>query len=220
MKFITIDKKDWAGGIDKSRKTYQVFGPVQDENGCQIKPLPPDVYPLMDAGVTVMSPKSVLFPQTEKMLTATLDETREDHHVMKPVEKEDTPRVVLGIRPYDARAIQLVKLNFDNPDYQDPYWCKAYERTTFVGLAVTHPDPCDFSTSTGCGPFSEEGLDVLMADLDDRYLAKILTQKGEDWAGACGFDTEADAAESQALFDILRKEAEKNITASVDTPAF
>jgi ferredoxin len=217
MKFITIDKNNWTPGIDRSRNAYRVFGPVLDENGCQIKPLAPDMQPEMDASVTVMSAKSVLFPQTEKLLTATLDESRADHHIMKPVEKDETPRVVLGIRPYDAKAVQLVKLNFDNPDYQDPYWCAAYDATTFVGLGVTRPGPCDFSISAGCGPFSEDGLDVLMADLDDKYLAKVLTEKGEKWAAACGFDTAADEKESQALFDILRKEAEKQIRADVAT---
>jgi ferredoxin len=217
MNFITIDKKDWAPGVDQSRKTYRVYGPVEDKNGCQIKPLAPDMQPKMDAPVTVMSAKSVLFPQTEKILTATLDESKEDHHVMKPVETDDMPRVVLGIRPYDAKAVHLVKLNFDNPDYKDPYWCAAYDATTFVGLGVTRPGPCDFSTAVGSGPFSEEGLDVLMADMDDKYLAKILTEKGEKWAAACGFDTAADPKESQVLFDVLRKEAEKQIQADVAT---
>ncbi|MCF8126604.1 MAG: 4Fe-4S dicluster domain-containing protein [Desulfotignum sp.] len=217
MNFITIDKNDWAAGIDQLKKTYLVFGPVQDENGCQIKPLAPDLQPEMGAPATVMSPKSVLFPQTEKILTATLDESSKDHHIMKPVDKNDTPRAVLGIRPYDAKAVQLVKLNFDNPDYKDPYWCDAYDITTFVGVGVNRPGPCDFSTSAGCGPFSEQGLDVLMADLDDRYLAKVLTPKGEAWAAACGFDTPADTAESQTLFDILQKEAEKQINTAIST---
>lgn len=54
-----------------------------------------------------------------------------------------------------------------------------------------------------------------MADLDDKYVAKVLTEKGEKWAAACGFDTPADEKESQALFDILRKEAEKQIHVDV-----
>jgi sulfhydrogenase subunit beta (sulfur reductase) len=212
MNFITIDKSNWTKGIEKSRGTYRIFGLVEDENGCQIKPLEPGVQPKMDADVTVMSPKSVLFPQTETILTADLDESKEDHHIMKRAEQKYTPRAVLGIRPYDARAIQLVKLNFDTKEYRDPYWCDAYEATTFVGIGQNRPTPFDFSTSTGCGPFSEEGLDVLLADLDDRYLAKVLTPKGDAWAAACGFNAGADTKESQALFDILRKEAEKNIS--------
>lgn len=217
MKFIKIDKKDWTRGIELSRKTYQVFGPVQDENGCQIKLLATDVQPEMDAAATVLSPKSVLFPQTEKILTASLDTSKQEHHIMKRADQDYSPRVVLGIRPYDAKAVQLVKLNFDTPDFRDPYWCDAYDATTLVGVGVNRPGPCDFSTGAGCGPFSEDGLDVLMADLDDTYLVKILTPKGEKWADACKFGASADATESQALFDVLRKEAEKQIKTDVAT---
>ncbi|MBU8848128.1 MAG: 4Fe-4S dicluster domain-containing protein [Desulfobacterales bacterium] len=217
MKFITIDKKDWAKGIEKSRKTYQLFGPVKDENGFLIKSLEHDILPDMDYYDSVMSAKSILFPQTEKMLCTTLDESKKDHHIMKKAEIDYSPRAVVGIRPYDAKAIMLVNLNFDTDEYRDPYWCDAYEATTFVGLGINKPGPFDFSTSTGTGPFGEEGLDVLLADLDDKYLAKILTNKGEVFMNACEFKTQADEKESQALFDILRKEAEKNIASHIDT---
>ena len=217
MKFITIDKKDWTKGIDKSRETYQLFGPVKDKNGCLIKKLDTDVQPDMGYQASVMSTKSVLFPQTEKILNANLNESVEDHHIMKRSQTDYSPRAVLGIRPYDAKAIALVKLNFDTNEFKDPYWCDAYDATVFVGLGITKPGPFDFSTSVGTGPFCEEGLDILLADLDDKYLAKVLTQKGDDYAIACGFDVNADEKESQVLFDILRKEAEKNIVSFVET---
>ncbi len=217
MNFIRIDKKDWARGIDKSRQTYRLFGPVTDKNGCLFRELGPDVLPEMDASDTVMSPKCVLFPQSETILTATLDESKEGHHIMKRAGADYSPRAVLGIRPYDAKAVQLVKLNFDTEDYRDPYWCDAYEAATFVGLAVNKPGPFDFSLSAGTGPFAEEGLDILLADMDDHYVAKLLTPKGEAYAAACGFDAAADEKESSALFDILRKEAEKSISSAVAT---
>lgn len=217
MKFINIDKKDWARGIDKSREIYQLFGPVKDQNGCMIKPLDQNTLPDMEYHESVMSAKAVLFPQTEPILFASLNEVVEDHHIMKRTKNDYLPRAILGIRPYDARAIQLVKLNFDTPEYKDPYWCDAYDATTFVGLGITRPGPFDFSTSTGTGPFCEEGLDILLADLDDKFLAKVLTPKGEAYAAACGFNTPADEKESQALLDILRKEAEKNIACHVET---
>ena len=218
MKFITIDKKDWADGIDKSKKAYTLFGPVNDKkNGVLIKNLDADAQPVMDYQDSVLSAKSVLFPQSEMILKTTLDESEDDHHIMKRAEADYSPRAVIGLRPYDAKAIQLVKMNFDTEDYRDPYWCDAYDATTFVGLAVNKPGVCDFSTSTATGPFGEDGLDVLMADMDDKYLAKVLTEKGRSYMDACGFADEADATESQVLFDVLKKEAEKNITASVET---
>ncbi len=217
MKFITIDKKNWAQGIEKARESYRLFGPVEDKNGFFIRELDKDKLPDMNAGDCVMSVKSVLFPQTEKILSTTLDESQPDHHIMKRVPFDPTPRAVVGIRPYDAKAVELVKMNFDTPDYRDPYWCDAYDATTFVGLGINNPGPLDFSTSVNTGPFSEDGLDVLLADMDSTYLAKILTDKGEAFINACGFDRAAEEKESGILMDVLRKEAEKNIVSRIST---
>lgn len=217
MKFITIDKNDWAKGIEKSRETYQLFGPVKDKNGCIFKLLDKGVMPDLDYSDSIMSVKSVIFPQTEKILTVSLDDTVEDHHIMKRAENTYSPRAVIGLRPCDAKAVQLVKLNFDTEDYKDPYWCDAYEATTFIGLAATKPGACDFSLDAASGPFNEEGLDILMADMGDKYLAKVLTDKGNAFVAACGFSQAADKTESQALFDILRTDTEKRIESQIQT---
>ncbi|MBU1195733.1 MAG: 4Fe-4S dicluster domain-containing protein [Proteobacteria bacterium] len=217
MKFITIDKKDWAKGIEKSRETYRLFGPVKEKNGFLIKSLDNDMLPDMEYHDSVLSAKSVLFPQSEKMMTTSLDESRDGHHIMNRADADYSPRAVIGLRPFDAKAIQLVKLNFDTKEYRDPYWCDAYEATTFVGLGINKPGFYDFSTSAGSGPFNEEGLDVLLADMDDTYLAKVLTDKGQAYMDACGFKTQADAKESQALIDVLKKEAQKNIVSRIHT---
>ncbi len=217
MKFITITKKDWETGLKASQKGYQLFGPVKDENGIIIKALDDGQLPLMDYKDTVMSVKTVLFPQTEKLLVSDLDETKENHHLQERAPNDYSPRAVVGIRPFDAKAVSLVKLNFITNDYVDPYWKDAYEATTFIGLGTTKPGATDFSTSTGTGPFAEDGLDVLLADMDDHYLAKVLTDKGQDYLNACGFKTETDAKEGQVLLDVLRKEAEKNITSTIET---
>ncbi len=208
MKVIQIDKNDWNRGIDASRKAYQLFGPVTDNNQSVFKQLDPDQYPDMERPDTIMSPKSVLFPQTEKILGATLDPAAENHHIMERPETDYSPRAVIGIRPYDARAVALVKLNFDTPEYRDPYWCDAHGATTFVGLAVNHPSAADFSTAMGCGPFGEEGLDALLVDTGNHYLAKVLTPKGEAFLGAAGFDTVVDTDESLERIAQLKTRAE------------
>ena len=88
-------------------------------------------------------------------------------------------RAVVGIRPCDAHAFQLVKVNFDNPEYRDPWWVKGFESTTLVGLGCTDPCPTCFCTSVGGGPFSEKGLDVLIYELGEDLVVKALTPKGE-----------------------------------------
>ena len=216
MKVIKIDKKEWPGGVDRSRASYGLFGPVKDTTHNIFKKLDKDQQPDMDAEDTVLSPKSVLFPQSEKILTASLDESKEGHHIMHRAEADYAPRAVLGIKPCDAKAILLVKLNFDTEEYRDPYWCDAYEATTFIGLADNHPSPYDFSTSVGSGPFAEEGLDVLLVNCGDHFFAKVLTDKGAAYLKAAGFTTDA---ETDALETIkkMKAEAEAAVTSTITT---
>jgi sulfhydrogenase subunit beta (sulfur reductase) len=216
MKIIKIDKKEWEQGIDKARDKYHLFGPQTDQGAYHIKSLEKNQLPDMDYLDTILSPKSILFPQTEKMMSVNLDESNDDHHILKEIKVDKTPRAVLGIKPYDAKAIELVKLNFDTKEYRDPYWCDAYEATTFIGLAVNTPGPCDFSTSAGSGPFAEDGLDMLLVDTGDAYLGKIITSKGEDFAKASGFANQADA-DAQETIERMKKDAEAAIVSSIDT---
>lgn len=217
MKVIQIDKKEWNRGLDQSREDYHLFGPVTENGVSLFKALGRGVYPDMMCTNSTLSPKSVLFPQTEKILEGCLDETVENHHILERPEKDYAPRAVLGISPCDARAIQLVKLNFDTADYRDPYWCDAYESTTFVGLAVNRPSASDFTTSMGSGPFGEEGLDVLLVDTEKYYLAKVLTPKGGVFLAAAGFDNAGDTDEGIARIEAMKEKAEAVITTMVDT---
>ncbi|OQY59257.1 MAG: 4Fe-4S ferredoxin [Desulfobacteraceae bacterium 4572_88] len=212
MKVIKIDKKDWAEGLGKLTGTYRLFGPVKDKESHDFKELGKDEQPDMDFFNTRLSAKSAIFPQTESMFEYSLDENEADHHVMKEVEKDYSPRAVLGIRPCDAAAFLLVKRNFDNPEYRDPWWVSAYEATTFVGLACNEPASTCFCTTAGCGPFHEEGMDVLLADAGDHYFAKSLTDKGAKLLDSAGWK-----AEAEADIDAMKKEAEGKIGSAVTT---
>ncbi|MGD8209867.1 MAG: 4Fe-4S dicluster domain-containing protein, partial [Desulfobacterales bacterium] len=125
-------------------------------------------------------------------------------------------RAVIGIRPCDAKAFVLVNYNFDTPEYKDPYWIKAREATTLVGLACDSPCSSCFCTTAGCGPYHEEGLDVLLVDGTDHYLAKILTEKGQKLADAAGWQTAADG-DAVNRIETGRQESESKITAFVKT---
>ncbi len=216
MRILQIDKKDWSAGLEKSRKDYTLIGPVKEGNNVsKFKELAAGEEPDFSITTTTMSPKSVVFPQSEVMFTFTTDSASADCNIMKVPEKSYSPRAVIGIRPFDAVAMKIVKMNFDTPDYQDPYWCDAYAACTFIGLAITDPEACDFSTSTGTGPFDTSGLDVLLVDAGDYYLAEVVTDKGDSWIQSASFDQEADA-ESVEILHSMRKEAKKKIESTVE----
>lgn len=223
MKIMKIDKEQWAGGLEKARSAYRLIGPVQEENKrlknnsiAEFKELAPGQLPDLDATDTVMSPKSIIYPASEVMFEYTIDEKSEACNLLRRPEKDYSPRAVIGIRPYDAAAFLLVRKNFETSEYRDPYWCDAFEACTFVGLAVNEPAATDFSTSTGSGPFSEKGLDVLLVDTGDCFLARPITEKGETFLETTGWQAEADAEAAVKQIEELKSAAEAKITSRVE----
>ena len=217
MKFIKIEKENWAAGIEKASESFRLLGPVKEAEFHDFKPLAKGELPDLTCLNTRLSPKSLIYPQSEAMLEYSLDESRDDHHIMQEVQKDYTPQAVIGIRPCDAKAFILVAKNFDTPESKDPYWIRAYESTTFIGLACDSPCSSCFCTTAGCGPFHEEGLDLLLADTDDHYLAKALTGKGEAFLNAAGWDSEVENDAANQQIETAKQAAEEKITSFVNT---
>jgi len=217
MKFIKIDKADWDTGIEKLKDSYLTFGPVKDQEFHDFKTLEKDVHPDLSCLNTRLSPKTIVYPQSQTMFEYSLDETEADHHLLKEVGLDISPRAVIGIRPCDAKAFLLVKLNFDTSEFKDPYWIRSFEATSLIGLACQSPCSSCFCTTAGCGPFHEEGLDVLLVENDDHFLAKVITERGEAVVAGAGWDVEVslDAAESQIRE--IKAEAEAKIRSFVKT---
>ncbi len=214
MKVIKIDKQQWTAGIKKLKDSYRMYGPVKEKNYYNFKKLDKDAFPDLDQLNTHLSAKSIVFPQTKVMFDYTIDKKQDDHHLMKETGANYSPRVIIGIRPCDAKAVTLVKMNFDTEEYKDPYWLNAYNATTFIGLACNNPASTCFCTTAACGPYHEEGLDLLLVDSGDHFLMKVITKKGEILLKASGWNLEeADAA----IIESMKKDAEAKVTSKINT---
>ena len=213
MKVVKIDKQKWTEGIEKLKSVYRLYGPVQEDRFHNFTLLEKGMLPDFNFQNTRLSPKAIIYPQTEVMFHYTLDEKKEDHHILKEVAADAAPRAVVGIRPCDAAAFLLVKRNFDTPEYRDTYWVRAYEGTTLVGLACRQPCQTCFCTTAGCGPFGEEGLDVLLVEEPEAFLTKAITPKGESFLETAGWGEAADGGPIEAL----KTEAETRIRTAVQT---
>ena len=218
MKFINVDKKSWASGLENLYGNYRLFGPVRNNNNHHFfKELAKGELPDFNYLNTRLSPKSIVYPQSETMFEYSLDETKENHHILKEIEKDYSPRALIGIRPCDAASYLLVKRNFDTPEYKDPYWLRSYESTIFAGLACGNPCSTCFCTSAGCGPFHEHGLDLLLVDEGENFIAKILTSRGEELIRSAGWETTADSTAAEKIIKDMRIKAEEKITSFVST---
>ncbi len=209
-----LKKDEWLKVIEDLRKGYKVFVPTKEGDFHFFREYKDGIRPDLNFSNTRLSPKGLIYPQSERMFECPLSKDQEGAFILKESPKDFGPQLVVGIRPCDAYGFLIVKRNFDNPQYRDPWWVRRYESTTFVGLGCNEPCPTCFCNAAAGGPFGEEGLDLLMWDLGDEYLIKPITEKGSNLLakveGKEAQDGEIKEAES------LKKESQKKMDFSFD----
>jgi ferredoxin len=216
MKVLKINKEKFSDFLNKLKDSYELYGPVRQADVVNFMPIEDTSVIDLSIQNSRLSPKSLFLPQSEPMFEYSLDPGADEANILKEAPKNYSPRAVIGLRPCDGRALKLVDVNFDAPGCRDPWWVKARDATTLVGLGCTTPCSTCFCTSVGGGPFDEAGLDVLVTDVDEAFLAKACTDKGEKLleAGA-GFEP----AEEQLIQRgaKIQQEAAGRMVSKVDT---
>jgi sulfhydrogenase subunit beta (sulfur reductase) len=171
--YKTLSKADLPGLIDKWLQQAAVYAPVRRGDYTEFQAIDDPAQVHLGSGVnTRYPPKSLFLPQSEAMFHVQDTE-------FSSLETTTSPRLVLGIRPCDARAVQLLDGVFMEEGHPDPYWIQKREQSTLVALGC--PSPCQtcFCTTVGSGPFDKRGVDVMLIDVGDAYVADIRTEKGQ-----------------------------------------
>lgn len=209
-------KEDWIKALEGLTDAYTLYVPVKDGDFHTFMSMAEGKHPDFSYQNTRLSPKSIIYPRSERMFEYSLDPTDPEANILKESPKDFSPQAIVGIRPCDVQAFRIVQRNFDNPEYRDPWWVQHFESTTFVGLGCNEPCTTCFCTEVGGGPFNEEGLDVLLYDMGDRFLARAFTDKGEAFLEKAAGGSPADDAVLKEA-DALAQSASGKITASVPT---
>jgi len=209
-------KDDWIKALKGLADDYRIFVPLKDGDFHSFKPLVDGKNPDFDYQNTRLSAKSLIYPQSERMFEYSLDESDSEANILKESEKDYALQAIVGIRPCDAHGFQIVKRNFDNPEFRDPWWVQHRESTVLVGLGCNAPCSTCFCTSVGGGPFNEDILDVLLYDFGETFLAKSITVSGEEFLNkAEGGDVADDASLKDA--EALAASASKTVNSSIPT---
>ena len=173
-----FSKNEFNDWLKELKKSFEVYGPVAQGDQCNFAPLN-EYDPDFSFQNTRLSPKGLVQPASERMFTFTLDPENPEAHILKEEPPKETSRLLAGIRPCDARAYDLVRINFVTPDYEDPFWKQGRDRLILMGLGCNQPCSTCFCTSVGGGPFDTAGMDLLMTDLGESYLIRAWSEKGE-----------------------------------------
>jgi len=167
-----LAKTDLPDLMSKWMESAVVYAPVRQGDFTQFQPLTDSAdADLSFAGNTRYPPKALFLPQSEVMF-------RVREGKFESTDNEVEMRVVLGMRPCDARALELLD-NIFTQNEPDPYWVQKREQTTIVALGCDNPRETCFCTTVGSGPFDGRGADVMLSQDGDSYVAEILTDKGQ-----------------------------------------
>jgi len=193
----------WIEQLD----AYQIYAPVREQEGWKYAIVDTPDSVTLDYPNTVLSLKSILFPQREVFLEFHSQNGRDLE--VEELLPGDAQSVIFGVRPCDAKAISLMDKVFGG-DYIDNYYWKRRNQTRLIGLACNEPvSPDCFCNAVDGAPYSTEGLDILMTDLGDRYFLESVTEKGEELlAVEDDLFQEAGKKDQKAVKD-LRSGAEK-----------
>ncbi len=215
MSDIYISRGKFPEIIGQLMARYRVYAPVLKGEYHEFAEIEKTEEADLGYQNTRLSPKGLFHPHAERMFEYSLVKNDPQAGILKEAPKDFSPRVVLGIRPCDAKAFQLDDVNFDTTAYQDPWWVRRRQTTTLIGLACNEPCGTCFCTSLGTGPFDTAGLDVLLVDTGEGYTAQVLTQKGKDVVGITSGWESVSRTVSEKM-EGLRKSAEDSLGRQFD----
>ncbi|MBW2307031.1 MAG: 4Fe-4S dicluster domain-containing protein [Deltaproteobacteria bacterium] len=175
-----ISKKDWEELLRRLSGERAIWAPRLVAGRPLFGPVG-EVEQIDPGHVNTLNPAKVrFFPHTETILRFRKEK---EGIFFEPPPREDAKALLFGVRPCDARSFVMLDKLFLEGEYRDPYYAEKRENSLVVGIGCNLPLRSCFCTSVGGGPFGTEGLDVLLTDLGDEYLAEACTAGGEELLG-------------------------------------
>jgi ferredoxin len=164
---------------------------------------------VLSGDLPVRSIKGAFLPPTEVLFAW---KQEKGNLRLEPVPHQFPPTVVLGARPCDAAAAEIVD-KLMGWDYRDEPWFGRREATTIVALACEGFDESCFCTAVGLGPDATRGADLLLTPLKGGYHVNVLSPKGQSLVDkhAKHFGEGPEDSAAKAFWDEARAKIDKNL---------
>lgn len=115
-----------------------------------------------------------------------LRQSQDNQSEAETITQPDKKRIIIGVRPCEARGLLLLDKLFGDAEYKDSLYINNRKRTIIVGLACNDPDKSCFCTSLGGSPADNLGMDILILETEAGLIAEIITDKGRELFGSLG----------------------------------
>jgi len=130
---------------------------------------------LFDWAVGPHSAKAEVFPPR-----STIWRARPPEYLVEEVDDVAVPVAVIGARPCDLAALEVLDRALDGAPVADPIYRKRRREAFLVVVECTRPASTCFCVSMGTGPGATQGFDLALTELDGRYLARAASRRGRD----------------------------------------
>lgn len=181
MTRVVIPKNRIKDLLCSLMKDHRVAAPVKEGSSLVFKTINNVDDVVLDDEIAYKSPKEFLFPQTEKIMVFGKDgEVSIGENILKTV--------IFGVRPCDLEAFRVMTAVFTKGKYIDTYFEKKLENTILIGLGCNSEKNGCFCSDRGVNKGYSEACDIFLTDYKDKFIADIISGKGEQVLKAFDFE--------------------------------
>ena len=170
---VVIPKRSFNSLVNALTRSMAVYGPRAKRGKFVFDRIESADDLALEYDTTVLPPTMYLFPPREPILKFRLA----DGGKSQPA-TDTSPRAVIGVHPYDIKAIELLDEAFTAAS-PDPNYQARRQNTIIIGLDVLNPSPKSFAPSMGTH-VAESGYALMLTDIGSRYMVAVGTRKGAD----------------------------------------
>jgi sulfhydrogenase subunit beta (sulfur reductase) len=168
-----ISKKNFSQWLSRVANQAQVFGPEKKDGLSAYREWKKGDLPESFLNAR-LSPKGLFFEPLKPLFGW---KSEGGSLKVDPLPSPDGRRVILDVRPCDARAIRILEPVFGG-NLPDAFYLGNLSRTVLLGLACQVQCPGSFCEEMGIDPQDSADCDILFREVSQERFAKIVTEKG------------------------------------------
>jgi NAD-dependent dihydropyrimidine dehydrogenase PreA subunit len=94
--------------------------------------------------------------------------------------KKAKPRIFLGAKACDLRALEILDKVFIESEYREPFYLDERKNTILIGSDCTKLTDVCFCNLLGFEPYPKKGFDLNLSPLQEGFLVEVGSEKGKE----------------------------------------